>query len=188
MPSANASANTDSGAPGSTYANADSGATGNYLSLTDISYLRDVRKSTPQEQIKVLVADGSPILSSHHGYLDVPHVGPMLAHIFPSLTGSLLSISQCVNLGLKVILCYKFATFYKDNIPVFRGVRDQSSGLWMVDLKDISSTSAEIHSAGLVVKLDSAAEFVAFWHAALDIQHYPHSYRLYRKDSSGCQG
>ena len=146
-------------------ANADSGATGNYLTVSDISYLRDVRQSTLSEQIKVFVANGAPIVSTHHGYLDIPNVGPMIAYLFPSLTGSLLSISQCVNLGLTVTYCLNFVTFYKNNMPIFRGARDRRSGLWMVDLKDISNASQSTFSASLAVKLDSVAEFVAFWHA-----------------------
>ena len=39
--------------------NADSGATGNYIRLADINVLRDVRVSTPAEQIAVAVADGN---------------------------------------------------------------------------------------------------------------------------------
>ena len=66
-------------------ANADAGATGNYLSLADITCLRDIKVSTPHEQIKVQVANGKTELSSHHGYLDVPGAGAMLAYIFPNI-------------------------------------------------------------------------------------------------------
>jgi hypothetical protein len=66
-------------------ANADSGATGNYLALADISVLRDVRISSVSEQISVSVANGTQLRSTHHGYVDVPEHGAMLAHIFPQL-------------------------------------------------------------------------------------------------------
>ena len=85
-------------------ANADSGATGTYLRLTDIKVLRDVKTSTPKDQITVAVAEGTLIRSTHYGFLDVPGHGAMIAHIFPQLSGSLLSISQLVNLGLHIIL------------------------------------------------------------------------------------
>ena len=52
--------------------NADSGATGNYIRLADINVLRDVRLSSPAEQIAVAVADGNLLYSTHHGILDVP--------------------------------------------------------------------------------------------------------------------
>ena len=51
--------------------NADSGATGNYIRLADINVLRDVRVSTPSEQIAVAVADGNLLHSTHHGFFDV---------------------------------------------------------------------------------------------------------------------
>ena len=61
------------------FANADAGATGNYLSLADITCLRDIKVSTSQQQIRVQVANGKFELSSHHGYLDVPGAGVMMA-------------------------------------------------------------------------------------------------------------
>ena len=105
--------------------NADSGATGNYIRLADINVLRDVRVSTPAEQIAVAVADGNLLQSTHHGFLDVPGHGAMIAHVFPQLRGSLLSISKLVNLGLKVLYCPDFVTgFDKHDQPVFQGNRD----------------------------------------------------------------
>ena len=54
--------------------NADSGATGN------INILRDVRVSSPAEQIAVAVADGNLPKSTHHGFLDVDDVRVGRAH------------------------------------------------------------------------------------------------------------
>ena len=157
---------------GKVQANADSGATGNYLAVADISALRDVCISSPSQQISVAVADGALLQSTHHGFLDVPGHGPMLAYIFPQLKGSLLSISQLVKLGLRVIYCADFVTgFDSDNNTVFQGDRDVSTGLWMVDLRTLSTAAAGwtdptlAHSAAPAVRLDSAAEFVKFWHA-----------------------
>ncbi len=65
---------------GKALANADSGASGNYLTLP---ILREVKVSYPIERIAVAVANGTLIHSTHHGYLDVPGHGPMMAHIFP---------------------------------------------------------------------------------------------------------
>jgi len=91
-------------------ANADSGATGNYLTVADIGVLRDVCISAPAQRIAVAVANGTLLQSTHHGFLDVPGHGPMIAYIFPQLKGSLLSISQLVNVGLRVTYCADFVT------------------------------------------------------------------------------
>ena len=153
-------------------ANADSGATGNYLTVGDISVLRDVCFSSPTQQISVAVANGTLLQSTHHGFLDVPGHGAMIAYIFPQLKGSLLSISQLVNVGLRVTYCADFVTgFDVNNNTVFQGNRDIKTGLWMVDLKSLSTAAvgvvhAAMPSAASVVRLDSAAEFVKFWHAA----------------------
>ena len=114
--------------------NADSGATGNYIRLADIGVLRDVRVSTPAEQIAVAVADGNLLQSTHHGFLDVPGHGAVIAHVFPQLRGSLLSIFKLVNFGLKVLYCSDFVTgFDKHDKPVFQSNRDvfQSNG-WLI--------------------------------------------------------
>ena len=102
-------------------ANADSGATGNYLTVADISVLRDVCISAPAQRITVAVANGTLLQSTHHGFLDVPGHGAMIAYIFPQLRGSLLSISQLVNVGLRVTYCPDFVTgFDTDNNMIFK--------------------------------------------------------------------
>jgi hypothetical protein len=154
-------------------ANADSGATGNYLTLADIRVLRDLRISEPNEQISVAVANGTLLQSTHHGFLDVPGHGAMIAYIFPQLKGSLLSVSQLVDVGLEVTYCANFVIgFNKQDEIVFQGNRDRNTGLWMVDLQSLSTASAVIQEntsgncAGQAVRLDTAADFVNFWHAA----------------------
>ena len=150
-------------------ANADSGATGTYLRLADIKVLRDVKMSTPTTQITVAVAEGTLIKSTHHGYLDVPGHGAMIAHIFPQLQGSLLSIYQLVNMGLHASYCSNFVTFFDcDNKEIFQGNRDLRTGLWMVDLRNLSTSTAsgKQYSASAAIRLDSVVDFVNFWHAA----------------------
>ena len=153
-------------------ANADSGATGNYLTVADIGVLRDVCISAPAQRIAVAVANGTLLQSTHHGFLDVPGHGPMIAYIFPQLKGSLLSISQLVNVGLRVTYCADFVTGVDTaNNTVFQGNRDDRTGLWMVDLRSLSTSNMNVpnvvatHSAASAVRLDSVAEFVKFWHA-----------------------
>jgi hypothetical protein len=105
-----------------------------------MNVLRDVRVSAPEEQIAVAVADGNLIHSSHHGFLDVPGHGAMIAYVFPQLRGSLLSISKLINFGLKVLYCSDFVTgFDRHDKPVFQGNRDVKTGLWMVDLRSLST-------------------------------------------------
>ena len=128
----------------SVLSNADSGATVNYIRLADINVLRDVRVSSPAEQIAVAVADGNLLHSTHHGFLDVPGHGAMIAYVFPQLRGSLLFISKLINCGLKVLYCSDFVTgFDKRDKPVFQGNRDVQTGLWMVDLRSLSTAAAE---------------------------------------------
>ena len=81
---------------------ADVGATGDYLTVTDISLLRDVCISAPAQQITVTLTDGTCAQSTHHGFLDVLGHGATIAYLFPQLEGALLSISQLVNVGLRV--------------------------------------------------------------------------------------
>ena len=129
--------------------------------------------SSPAEQIAVAVADGNLLKSTHHGFLDVPGHGAMIAYVFPQLHGSLLSISKLVNFGLKVLYCSDFVTgFDKNDKPVFQGNRDVQTGLWMVDLWSLSTAVAEgsaqatsERSACAAIRLESAADFVNFWHA-----------------------
>ena len=101
-------------------ANADTGVTGNYLSFKYISFLRDIKICTQATQIKVQVANGEFSISSHYGYLDIPGAGYMLAYIFPIFTGSLISISQIVDLGSTVTYCGNFVTMIKNNVTIFQ--------------------------------------------------------------------
>ena len=147
--------------------NADSGATGNYLALADISVLRNVTLSSPLEQISVEVATGTLTKSTHHGYLDVPGHGAMIAYVFPQLKGSLLSISALVNVGLHVSYCKDFVTALdvNENI-IFQGQRDVNNGLWMVDLQLLSSAANTPLVATSAIRLDSVSDFINFWHGA----------------------
>jgi hypothetical protein len=57
---------------------ADAGTTGDYLTVTDISLLRDVCTSAPAQQISVALTDGTCAQSTHHGVLDVLGHGAMM--------------------------------------------------------------------------------------------------------------
>jgi hypothetical protein len=116
--------------------NADSGATGNYLTVQDSAMLKDLRPASSRQQIHVQVANGQSIKASHIGFLELPGRRKMTAYVFPELQGSLLSISELINLGLKVVYCKDFVIAYNaNNAEVIRGPRDITTGLWMIKLK-----------------------------------------------------
>ena len=59
----------------------------------------------------------------------------------------------------------------KTNKIIFQGDRDLNTGLWMVDLRSLSTATAGAavqldNVASPAVRLDTAADFVNFWHAA----------------------
>ena len=146
----------------------DTGATGTYLQTADMCALQDVKISTVDEQIVVAVANGTLLKSTHHGSLNIPGHGTILAHVFPQLKGSLLSVSQLVDLGLRVTYCSTWVTVLNSiNDTVIKGHRDPKSRLWMVDLLSLRTKEPElIGSASAAIRLDSVSDFVNFWHAA----------------------
>ena len=91
-------------------ATSDTGATGTYLQTQDMHTLHDVHVSAAGEQIIVAVANGTLLRSTHHGRLHIPGHGTILAHVLPQLKGSLLSVSQLVDLGLRVMYCSAWVT------------------------------------------------------------------------------
>ena len=107
----------------------------------------------------------------------MPGHGTMIAHIFPQLRGSLLSISQFVNMGLHASYCSNFVTFDCDSKEVFQGNRNLRTGLWMVDLRTLSTATigGTNQSASAAIRLDSVVDFVNFWHAAFGSPAYQHS-------------
>ena len=121
-------------APNSNLANADSGATGSYIAMRDTKCLNSVVPCTVATQVSVQVANGQVIVSSHVGELHAPDGSKLKAYIFPSISGSLLSISQFVDVGYTVLYSKDKVAFLKGEQEVFVGLRDPASRLWMVDL------------------------------------------------------
>ena len=83
--------------------NADTGTTGNFISLPDSDVLLNI---TPTNTgIVVSLPNGDLIRSTHTATLNLPSI-PMsarAAHIFPGLTGSLLSIGLLTDAGLTAV-------------------------------------------------------------------------------------
>jgi hypothetical protein len=150
------------------FATSDTGATGTYVQPSDMGALQDVKVSAPRDQIVVAVADGTLLYSTHHGNLTIPGHGSIIAHVLPQLRSSLLSVSQLVDLGLRVVYCRKWVKVLNSNDDViFTGHRDIRSGLWMVDLQSLSTTTAQTtNAASAAIRLDSVSDSVNFWHAA----------------------
>jgi hypothetical protein len=120
------------------FATSDTGATGTYLKSSDVGALQDITLSSAVDQIVVAVADGTLLKSTHHGFLNIPGHGKIIAHVLPRLKTSLLSVSQLVDLGLRVTYCDKWVkSFDKNNNIILQGPRDTKSGLWKVDLQQL---------------------------------------------------
>ena len=92
--------------------------------------------------------------------MDIPTIGPTTAHIFPTLVGSLISISVLADLGLTAIYSDKFVIIKQGEREVLRGNRDRKTGLWMIDLALFTQT----HTASLAIQVHTQADVAAFWH------------------------
>ena len=117
---------------------ADSGTSGHYMAFSDASALLNVRPCTADQAVTVSLPDGSTVTSTHTATLDLPSLPQGSArnvHLFPSFTGSLLSISVFCDAGLSV-------QFDSDQVtvraphgpPILHGTRCPRTRLWFVNL------------------------------------------------------
>jgi len=160
--SSSAQARQDSG-PGTSpqgRGNADTGTTGMFFACKDITVLREV--ILDEHGISVKQPDGSIVKSTHRGILDIPTIGSTTAYVFPTLVGSLISISVLVELGLTATYTKEFVIIKEGEREVLRGNRDRSTGLWMLELSAFKQT----HTATLAVQVRTEADVAAFWHGA----------------------
>ena len=102
-------------------ANADTGATGSYIATRDTSCVTNVKSCTPITQIEVQVANGQVIISSHMGDLHSPDGSTLKAYIFPGISGSLLSISQFLDVGYTV-------TYSREKVASMKGKQELFAG------------------------------------------------------------
>jgi hypothetical protein len=123
---------------------ADTGASGNYIAHKDISILDNIKVAT--SPISVILPDGSTITSSHTAEIVFDNIQPLIAHIFPNMTTSLISIGSLCDIGLT-------ATFHKEKVNIYynsnsdkiviTGERDAKTGLWMINLPHkVANTAA----------------------------------------------
>ena len=142
--------------------NPDTGTTGNYITMHDMSILKDVRAT--RFGIKVKMPNGTVIKSTHVGLLpnEMIPLEARLCHIFPELTSeSLISIGMLCDAGCE-------AKYTKDKVVItlgdeviYQGGRSTDTRMWHIDLAQPTANNA----ANNVIRLDSEAEFVRFCHA-----------------------
>ena len=143
-------------------ANADAGTTGNYIAIKDIKFIQNVKPCNSSNTIRVKVANGNVMTSSHIGQLISPDGSTLTAHIFSDLDTSLLSISEFVDLGYIVTYDSNSVKFMKQNQIVFTGHRDNITKLWMINLSLFNQFDLQ---ANPTVRINSIVEFVRYWHA-----------------------
>ena len=152
--------------------NADTGTTGNFIALPDAAALLDI---TPVANgISVSLPNGQVIRSTHTATLNLPSLplSARAAHIFPSLTGSLLSIGMLTDAGLTAIYTAD-AVRIQDavGVTVLAGKRSPSTRLWMIDLPsapiEVSQDEDLPEHAATVIHHENDSQLVQFYHATL---------------------
>ena len=156
--------------------NADTGTTGNFISLPDSDVLLNI---TPTNTgIVVSLPNGDLIRSTHTATLNLPSI-PMsarAAHIFPGLTGSLLSIGLLTDAGLTAVYTADAVVITdQKGIPVLSGKRSPTTRLWMIDLPgpsvvsppDTDTTDEVVHYTAAVIRHENDSHLVNFYHTTL---------------------
>jgi hypothetical protein len=104
------------------------------MSYKDIACLDNLQPTTTP--IDISLPDGSVITSTHTATLRLPGI-PIeccVAHIFPDLVTSLLSISLFADAGLQTTYVSDEVVISENDITLLSGMRDPATGLWMIDL------------------------------------------------------
>ena len=115
--------------------NADTGTTGNFIAHSDADVLLNIRPAI--NGISVALPNGDIITSTHTATLNLPSLplSARAAHVFPGLTGSLLSIGLLTDVGLTAVYTADAVTILDTNgSPVLTGQRSATTRLWMIDL------------------------------------------------------
>jgi hypothetical protein len=116
----------------------DSGCTGHFL-LVNAPCLNKIKSRTP---LTVRLPSGTTMDSSHTAELDIPELNAdaSKAHVFPGMdTHSLLSVRQLCDEGY--IVTFKQATVTicdSEKSQMLSGPRDLNTGLWRINLKQIT--------------------------------------------------
>ena len=122
----------------------DSGSTGHYIKIDHSTALKNVRPT--KKGITVFLPDGKSIKSTHIGELDWPEVpkSARIAHIFPELKGSLISIGLlCEN---RLIAKFTDNTLEISNHKgrtIMQGTRCPITKMWLLPLSHECETATE---------------------------------------------
>ena len=117
----------------------DSGASSHFL-IVGAPILHKKRTANP---IKVTVANGEQVQSTHDGALDIPGLPPgaRYAHVIPGIKHSLLSIVRLCNAGCEIVFGrwgLNVEVRYRGKM-VLRGNKSTINGLWYVPITDVNS-------------------------------------------------
>ena len=151
--------------------NADTGTTGHFISLPDSAVLLDIQPV--DSGISVSLPNGQVITSTHTATLNLPSLplSARSAHIFPTLTGSLLSIGMLTDAGLTAVYTADAVRILDSNGSiVLAGWRSPSTRLWMIDLPAPdpgACTEAPPLYASAVIHHENDSQLVKFYHATL---------------------
>jgi hypothetical protein len=162
---------------------ANTATTGNYLSID--CPVTDRQPSTHQG-VDVILPGGSIITSSHTATLQLPATLPLGArqvHIFPGLkSGSLISIGQLCDHGCTATFnTTQVQIFYQDKVIMTGFHSLDTNNLCVLTINDSTTPSSPhpsnnlpshapeptIGTANIMMKYDTLAEHIAFYHAAL---------------------
>ena len=123
--------------------------------------------------ISVALPNGDIITSTHTATLNLPSLplSARAAHVFPGLTGSLLSIGLLTDAGLTAVYTADAVTILDTNgSPVLTGQRSATTRLWMIDLptqQTICPSSELPLYASAVIHHENDSQLVQFYHATL---------------------
>ena len=144
---------------------ADTGATGHFFDNSAPLH----NKKEVQTGIKVLIPDGSTMVSTHIGSLGLADLPPeaSTAHVFKTLaSGSLISIGQLADAGCEAHFDKKKVLITKDSRIIMTGTRSKDTGgLWEMEMQK-KSTHSE-HKINVIMKLPGVADRVNFYIACM---------------------
>jgi hypothetical protein len=116
----------------------DSGCTSNLAT----SSTKCIDKQPTENGLRVGIPNGEVMTATHNAELDLRHLPIHLnsraraTSVLPDLQKSLISLGQLCDNGCDyVLLDRKYASVIKDGVTTIIGLRDPSTGMWLVDME-----------------------------------------------------
>ena len=131
----------------------DTGTTGNYVAMDTPLLNEHPITNSPT----VILPNGSTTTATHAGLLDIPHLSAKakLAYKFPNFQKALLSLSTiCDEGGTAIFNKHNMHILHNGRI-ILKGIRDTSTGLWLVPISKHQSTLNKTNLPELVTKLSN---------------------------------